>query len=214
VAPMAEVNVAPFDAVLDVVRRLDFILTGLGPTVKLRLMKGDAVPSLGVTGSGILGIVVLSCVPEPTAFVGQFLRGSAADKLDEAQAAIERFENLNPGVRVVLDASLLGALAAVPRTSPYFTPQGYYFEAGSKAEGMLCCCNSITDADQPFVLRSICKPLAAAVVLALQDQGLLHIDAPVGTWLPEYAEGEVATLTLRQCITHTSGLDIRAHSDV
>ncbi len=55
-------------------------------------------------------------------------------------------------------------------------------------------------------LASASKPLAAAVLLSLQDQNLLSLDDPVGNYLPEYATGAMAAITLRMCLAHTSGL--------
>jgi CubicO group peptidase (beta-lactamase class C family) len=47
--------------------------------------------------------------------------------------------------------------------------------------------------------------------MALQDEGKLSVDDPVGKYLPELAElktadGKVAKLTLRHLLTHTSGM--------
>jgi CubicO group peptidase (beta-lactamase class C family) len=50
------------------------------------------------------------------------------------------------------------------------------------------------------------KALAAAVLLSLVDQGLVGLDDPVGSYLPEYATGPKAAITLRMCFAHTSGL--------
>jgi CubicO group peptidase (beta-lactamase class C family) len=55
-------------------------------------------------------------------------------------------------------------------------------------------------------LASASKPLAAAVLMSLVDQGLLALDDPVGLYLPEYAQGQLAAITLRMCFAHTSGL--------
>jgi CubicO group peptidase (beta-lactamase class C family) len=57
-----------------------------------------------------------------------------------------------------------------------------------------------------MLLASGSKPLAIAVVLSLCDQGALALDLPVSTWLPEYAQGPLAAITLRMCLAHTAGL--------
>jgi CubicO group peptidase (beta-lactamase class C family) len=61
---------------------------------------------------------------------------------------------------------------------------------------------------QQFAMRlaSGSKPLAIAVALALCDHGLLSLDQPVSTWLPEFGQGPLAAITLRMCLAHTSGL--------
>jgi CubicO group peptidase (beta-lactamase class C family) len=61
-----------------------------------------------------------------------------------------------------------------------------------------------------FRLSSVSKPIVSAAALALVDQGKLSLDDPVTKWLPEFrpklASGEAPTITVRQLLTHTSGL--------
>jgi len=58
--------------------------------------------------------------------------------------------------------------------------------------------------DTLFDLASLTKPTAtAASILALQDRGLLDLDAPLRTYLPEL--GAQGRATLRQALTHTAG---------
>ncbi|WP_167584797.1 serine hydrolase domain-containing protein [Kineococcus rubinsiae] len=45
--------------------------------------------------------------------------------------------------------------------------------------------------DARFRTASITKPVGAALALALADDGVLDLDAPVATWLPELAEPRV-----------------------
>lgn len=67
--------------------------------------------------------------------------------------------------------------------------------------------------DQVFRLASMTKPLVALSVLRLAEQGALSLDAPVTKYLPEFqpklADGSTPVITLRQLITHTSGLGYR-----
>jgi len=65
--------------------------------------------------------------------------------------------------------------------------------------------------DSIFWVASMTKPLTAAAILMLQDEGKLSIDDPAGRYLPELAElrtadGKPAVITLRQMLTHTSGM--------
>lgn len=55
-------------------------------------------------------------------------------------------------------------------------------------------------------IASASKPLAAAVLLSLADQNLLALDDPVGLYLPEFAVPPYSAITLRMCLSHTSGL--------
>jgi len=52
---------------------------------------------------------------------------------------------------------------------------------------------------------SAAKWLSAATILALVDEGKLSLDDPVSRWLP-YFKGDKKTITVRQLLSHTSGL--------
>lgn len=57
----------------------------------------------------------------------------------------------------------------------------------------------------PFNIASLTKPFTAALVLRLVEEGKVALDDPVRrhlTWLPE----RYATITVRQLLTHTSGI--------
>jgi CubicO group peptidase (beta-lactamase class C family) len=64
--------------------------------------------------------------------------------------------------------------------------------------------------DTVFRLSSVSKPIVSAAALALVDQGKLSLDDPVTKWLPDFrpklASGAAPTITVRQLLTHTSGL--------
>jgi CubicO group peptidase (beta-lactamase class C family) len=64
--------------------------------------------------------------------------------------------------------------------------------------------------DTVFRLSSVSKPIVSAAALALVDQGKLSLDDPVTKWLPDFrpklASGTAPTITVRQLLTHTSGL--------
>jgi CubicO group peptidase (beta-lactamase class C family) len=64
--------------------------------------------------------------------------------------------------------------------------------------------------DAIFRLASVSKPMVAATALAMIDDGKLTLDDTVTQWLPEFrpklADGGVPTITIRQLLTHTSGL--------
>ncbi len=66
-------------------------------------------------------------------------------------------------------------------------------------------------ADALFWIASMTKPVTAAAVLMLQDEGKLAVDHPVAAYLPELADlktadGTVARVTLKHLLTHTSGM--------
>lgn len=62
--------------------------------------------------------------------------------------------------------------------------------------------------DDYFRVGSITKPMTAAIVLQLVDEGLVELDEPVETYLPGWLDGyEYADeITIRQLMDHTNGL--------
>ncbi len=65
--------------------------------------------------------------------------------------------------------------------------------------------------DTLFWIASMTKPITGTAILMLQDEGKLNVADPVAKYLPEFAElktpsGKPAQLTIRQILTHTSGL--------
>jgi CubicO group peptidase (beta-lactamase class C family) len=65
--------------------------------------------------------------------------------------------------------------------------------------------------DALFWIASMTKPVTSAAVLMLQDEGKLNVNDPVAKYLPEFAalktpSGQPANLTIKQLLTHTSGL--------
>jgi CubicO group peptidase (beta-lactamase class C family) len=67
-----------------------------------------------------------------------------------------------------------------------------------------------TTADSVFQIGSISKVYTATLVLQLAEAGELDLDAPVGSVLPEFAVADAEatkSVTVRQLLTHTSGID-------
>jgi CubicO group peptidase (beta-lactamase class C family) len=65
--------------------------------------------------------------------------------------------------------------------------------------------------DSIFWIASMTKPVTAAAVLMMQDEGKLSVDDPVEKYLPEFkdlktADGKPARVTIRHLLTHTSGM--------
>lgn len=55
-------------------------------------------------------------------------------------------------------------------------------------------------------LASVTKPVVAVVVAVLAERGVLSLDDPLPRHLPSYADTDKASITVRQLLTHTSGL--------
>lgn len=65
--------------------------------------------------------------------------------------------------------------------------------------------------DEIYWLASVTKPMAATAFMMLIDEGLVGLDDPVSQYLPEFestalADGTPVEVTVRHCLTHTSGL--------
>lgn len=65
---------------------------------------------------------------------------------------------------------------------------------------------AMTD-DTIFDAASLTKVVATApAIMILVDRGLLQLDAPVAKYIPEFAQNGKGEITVRQLLTHTSGL--------
>lgn len=67
------------------------------------------------------------------------------------------------------------------------------------------------ETDSVFWIASMTKPITATAVMMMQEEGKLSVDDPVSKYLPEFknlkdAEGNEVTITIKQCLMHTSGL--------
>jgi CubicO group peptidase (beta-lactamase class C family) len=65
--------------------------------------------------------------------------------------------------------------------------------------------------DSIFWIASMTKPILAALLMMLQDEGKLSVDDPVEKYLPEFKKlqlknGKPAAITIKHLITHTSGM--------
>ena len=71
--------------------------------------------------------------------------------------------------------------------------------------------NARPDADTVYRIGSITKSFTATALLSLRDDGALSLDDPLSRWIPEasalvYPTHDSPPITLRQLLTHTSGL--------
>ncbi|MEQ8785525.1 MAG: serine hydrolase domain-containing protein [Pirellulaceae bacterium] len=60
--------------------------------------------------------------------------------------------------------------------------------------------------DDVFLLASISKPILAAAVMKLYDEGKFGLDDPVQKFLPDFVGDGREKITMRQLLTHVSGL--------
>lgn len=121
-----------------------------------------------------------------------------------ARAAAPRLEGVGAALQTMVDRTeIAGAVTCVVSTR-----ETLHLEATGAAD--LASGRPMTP-DTIFWIASMSKPVTAAAVLMLQDEGRLHVDHRVERYLPEFAglrtpSGQPARLTLSQLLTHTSGL--------
>jgi CubicO group peptidase (beta-lactamase class C family) len=60
--------------------------------------------------------------------------------------------------------------------------------------------------DTIFDLASVSKLFTSIVVLQQVEAGKISLDAPIATYVPEFAENGKEAITVRQALTHTTGL--------
>ena len=60
--------------------------------------------------------------------------------------------------------------------------------------------------DTIFDLASVSKLFTSIVAMRLVERGALELDAPVASYVPEFGANGKAAVTVRQLLTHTSGL--------
>ena len=104
--------------------------------------------------------------------------------------------------RAIAERRIVGTVVAVNRngTTAYRRAAGYIDrEAGAPMPE-----------DAIFRLASFTKPIVAAVALALIERGKLSLDDVVSRWLPDFRpklrDGSAPEISVRQLLTHTSGL--------
>lgn len=66
--------------------------------------------------------------------------------------------------------------------------------------------------DEVLSVASASKWLAVATILTLVDEGKLDLDVPVARYVKEFERPDKNTITLRQCLSHTSGLPPRLNA--
>ena len=61
--------------------------------------------------------------------------------------------------------------------------------------------------DTIFDMASVTKLFTSILVMQQVERGALRLDEPVATYLPEFAAHGKGSITVRQLLTHTSGLE-------
>jgi len=77
---------------------------------------------------------------------------------------------------------------------------------GAGTIGTLAWDGAPVNADTWWDLASVTKPIVGLAVMSLIESGELLLDDTVGEHLPDFANSDKATLTVRQLLSHTSGI--------
>ncbi|MEJ2258052.1 MAG: serine hydrolase [Woeseiaceae bacterium] len=65
-----------------------------------------------------------------------------------------------------------------------------------------------------YRIRSMTKPVTGTAVLMLVEDGKIALDDPVGRFLPSFDNKRSQSVTVRQLLTHTSGLGNHGREDI
>ena len=149
----------------------------------------------------VLSLVVVLCLSEPpvaaSADVGGLPYGRPAEvgfdegKLEIATRLVEQ---------AVEDDELRGAVVLVARRGKTVLHRAFGFRDAESKIAM--------QKDGLFRMASNSKAVTAAGILLLVQDGKLNLDDPVADYFSEFETEESRDITIRQLLTHTSGLRI------
>lgn len=124
-------------------------------------------------------------------FASPVVAGFDAGRLDQAFAFVQ--QRVNRGV-------IPGGVLLVARNGKI---------AGWRAYGKIDRRGGVMRPDAIFDLESISKVVATApAVLQLVEEGRIHLDDPVARYLPAFAANGKGSVTIRDMLRFTSGLDV------
>ena len=123
-------------------------------------------------------------------------RYPAAAQVPPLKTALQ--SKIDADVRALLSAAHApGATIAIVQGGAIVYTRGY---------GLRDVANALpADAHTRYEIGSITKQFTAAAILQLKEAGKIDLDATVATYLPSVAHAK--EITIRQLLTHTSGLD-------
>jgi len=163
-------------------------------------MKRSRAPrlGLGVISLAVMGLCLCSCkTPPPPA--------PPAPPASPPAAAHPAFR---PDKLAEMDAAIAEAIAAksCPGGVLWFEHRGAAYHKAYGQRALVPAPEPMTE-DTVFDLASMTKVVACApAVMLLVERGRVRLEEPVQTYLPEFkGEGKEA-ITVRQLLTHTSGL--------
>jgi CubicO group peptidase (beta-lactamase class C family) len=125
------------------------------------------------------------------------LAGLTALVLSAAPVLAQDVARMDQVVRASVEADEFSGSVLVARDGEILLDRGYGF---ANREWSLP-----NDGDTKFRLGSVTKQFTAVAVMILNERGLVDLDAPVKTWLPD-APAAWDAVTVRHLLAHTSGI--------
>ena len=140
----------------------------------------------------------------PACLVLCALVGSSISLADPAPGAPAKLPGVGECVKKAIDAKeVSGAVTLVASREKVL-----HLDAMGQAD---LAAGTPMRAESIFWIASMTKPVTAAAILMLQDEGKLSVDDPIGKYIPELAhlktaDGKEHVVTIRHALTHTAGL--------
>lgn len=100
--------------------------------------------------------------------------------------------------KIILDKTVIGAVAgyAIDGKTIGASAAGYADKETKKK----------FELDTRLRMGSIAKPMTALAAMQLVEQGLLDLDVPIQTYIPDYPKQPNTQITTRHLLSHTSGI--------
>jgi CubicO group peptidase (beta-lactamase class C family) len=168
-----------------------------------------------LAGAGCIGLLAALLTLPAAAVPPDEIPGLPGAPPEQVGLSKERLHRINDAVqRYIDDGKLAGAVTLVARNGrvAHFEAQGLMDVESKKPMRK----------DTLFRMASTTKPVTAAAVLVLMEEGKLRLGDPVSRFIPEFKSMKVAVakagsqdidlvpaereITLRDLLTHTSGL--------
>ena len=142
----------------------------------------------------------------PVSIPGLFDAGAGMDQPVRNMTLVRAISDdiLEPAYAVldsaIADSVFPGAQVAVVRDGKLIASRSFGRQSYDPA-------SSAVDAETIYDLASVTKVAATTVVaMELEERGLIRLDIPVKSYLPEFSGGMKDSVTLRHLLTHSGGL--------
>ena len=106
----------------------------------------------------------------------------------------------------MMNKRLIGSLLAVMMAVAAFLPSGSM--AADASDGNDATADNGSSEERLYCVGSVSKVYVTAAVMQLADKGLVDIDAPLTTYIPEFrmADPRYVMITVRMPMDHTFGI--------